>query len=428
MTLSKKTIIQIANISLFLWAFISPLSDLPKIEIFNTPTRLGYIFLIPFLLELLFSLKQTSQGLLEKFKFTSILIALLIGYNLVNLALIDAINGRSFGFIIWLSINSIIFLACLYNSSRISFIIKGYLCGQVLNSIYLILSVLLYPSFFYMKPIEPYFFNEMIRGIGLSGEPSYFAVSIIPLIAYLGLIKNKSLLNYATLALFTTAGFLSYSRLFLLGFLVIGLFCLFRKLKTQLKVTPLFGIAILAFIISYQVNPRYYSFLSNEDRVTAKVNWDKSNYPEKLRKLNTDTGIVFIDRGWNSQRVISMMRSYELFKDHSVSGVGLGNSHESLNKRFLGTAPEHYYVEGCSNLYIEILLEQGLIGALLLLLFLYFYIREGSLLNKDFVKLFPITLLLVVVMQFSQTFLIPAVLVFLLLPLFSDNLFDRHKN
>lgn len=396
------------NASFFLWAMISPLQDIPKVNVFGFSTRPGYVVLIPFFTILLIQFKTFFQNLFTN-KVSKILFALIV-FNIINDLLLGNLNNRAIGFILWLSINTAIITFINSNNKFSMTVLNGYIFGQSLNAIYQILIFFFYPKIWAPESIQNFLFNGSLRSFGLSGEPSYFAVSILPLVAYLYLSKHRY--KYQLLCLFSFSLMLSLSRLSYLGLFLLPIIFFFNKKNIVKNFKSYLIITTCSLIFNMMANPSYFFKPKNLDSANSTQKIDKT-LPLEVQKKAFQTDIPLIDNGWNSQRIRSFKRGAILFSEHPITGVGLGNSHQSLIKRFLNTAPEHYYVEGVHNLYLEILLEQGIIGIFIFIMLLITLIKLSSRLDL----LLPFLFLLFVPMQFAQTITIPTIWVFAILAL-----------
>lgn len=407
----KNTSMSFTNITtslgLFLYGLLAPLGLLPKIAIVSFQVRLGIILVLPAVAYYIIKKAQDLKKITHlKIKLLSFIYLLYCGLNSLVL---NPITTRSFGFLIWLALNLLILNLILDKPKKsLKVLINGFLIGQTISSLYLLYSVYAAGTLPLIWPIEQYSFSGMLRSGGLAGEPSYFAISIIPAIWMIYFMESNPL-KWILFTLYSTAGFLSLSRLFIFSYLFLILAIVIIDRRNLSRIATVIVLVTFSLFPSILKNPRYYGIVDTKTKKEVEIK--SRTYPKELKKLSTNTGLTMIDHGWNSQRIISFIRSYKLFLENPYTGVGLGNSEYRLRQKFLGKSKKHYYVEGSSNLHIEVLLEQGLIGTIVLLTLVLTlaknYINPTHPYNIMAFIFFGFT------MSFGQTITRPTILIFL---------------
>ena len=123
--------------------------------------------------------------------------------------------------------------------------------------------------------------------------------------------------------------------------------------------------------------------------------------------------------GSTKQRLLSIERGWTLLKERPF-GVGLGNSHRELKKRFV----EYTYwrnfpknerwkarIDGLHNLFLEVAVETGIVGLLAFLMFLFFMAKDLFLFK--FYNELAMFLGMLLTMQFAQNVNMPTMWIIL---------------
>lgn len=395
--------------SFFLLAFFLPFQGIPKINIFGMNVRFGILFILPVILMVLFNLKELKS---QFFKIDRGLILSLASFFIFSaiVTLINPIDSRSLGFIIWLGVSIFIFLMGGLLSGRA--IIHGALYGQGFNILYIVLQFFFHEAIWVPDSFYKLTFMGKLRAYGLMGEPSYLAIMLIPCLVYSNSLENIKK-RYAFNILFVFGLMFSYSRIALLALLILLLIELIRNLKESIKF--LIPIIVVFTSLSIVYNPQYYGIKSFQSVSDEK--FEKRKISKVLKGY--EKGVHPLRAGSTNQRLLSLKRGVE-FLSKNLIGVGLGNSHRELRKYFSAKLEKVDFsrrdrwkkeVEGVHNIFLEVAIEAGIVG---LLLFLGFLFQIGVRLRKLKLNTEMIMFLgMLFCMQFAQNINMPAMWIIL---------------
>lgn len=399
---------KILNFSFFFFAFLMPFQGIPKVNLGGIEVRPGVFFALPIWGHILFNFKKFSKSIRSLFSLSSTRSILIFSILTFVITFINQIDTRSIGFLFWLVLSvSLHFYAGIIKND---WIIKGLLFGQIFNLFYI-------PLMFF-KGEEIITYAGKIRAYGLMGEPSYLAIALVPLLIFVNQLKDKKLLLGLKLLIYFGLLF-SFSRTALIGvlFVLIVELILYRKNYFLFSLSPF--ILILIFSLTY--NPHFYGIRLepvklNEKNEKIKV-VQKKKIPPHLRGYEEGTPPILA--GSTKQRLLSLERGLILFKERPF-GVGLGNSHRELKKRFV----EYTYwrnfpknerwkarIDGLHNLFLEVAVETGVFGLLAFLMFLFFMAKD-LFLFKLYNEL-AMFLGMLLTMQFAQNVNMPTMWIIL---------------
>lgn len=228
-------------------------------------------------------------------------------------------------------------------------------------------------------PSEPYYSYFYASYLSINQHPSYLAYYIV--IAFIialeycfnagSGIDEQIIWTFICIFLLSTLYFLS-SRFGLLAAIIVAPVYLYKKLKKRISVYLLFALIIVLIIFSIGV-------LKSNIRVQKIMN-EITAGSEKLNAASDNRLII-----WKSALKIS--------KSNLLLGVGIGDVRSELMKEYkqLGNQEiikKNYNVH---NQFLEILLENGLIGLMIFLVILGYMIIIAIRFNNILYFLFLIT-------------------------------------
>ena len=191
--------------------------------------------------------------------------------------------------------------------------------------------------------------------------------------------KKTSIIIYAIIV---CSLFLSMSRssLILLGIGIIAVAFIFilqgdwKKyiLKVATSVVLIGVISVVAISsIKWASSAYYYTFLENTSEIENKI--EQSLEAGTLDRLDEMTTSEIVDKSAANGRVYSVKKGLSIFKDYPIFGTGFGTYGSGASQNWTPPTYEKYDVfKGfySDNEYIKILVETGIVGAVLFLCFL----------------------------------------------------------
>ena len=258
---------KVFNVSVFIFSFFMPFYGLPRLEIGGMSIRFAVVAIVPIAFCLFWKLAVGEipwKKLVDKktfFLFSTFVIGIV-------LFLLNDMTVRSLGFCIWFALSIIYFLSVIHVDYRGA--LWGFVGGQIFNSCYILLQNYLYP-WIWVPENYGTARSGQLRNFGLSGEPSYVAILLIPALVY---VHEKMEGRKRTLlcALFIVSIFLIYSGI---GFISLGAFVFFAIVKDKKQfIRFTLPLLLVGFTLSALQNPRYYeiprdgvSFLAERRKV-----------------------------------------------------------------------------------------------------------------------------------------------------------------
>jgi hypothetical protein len=400
--------------SLFSWAATAPLLDLPKLSLLGLSIRINYLLLIPIIFnfvkkvifsfnEMITDLKRPAYSLFSFVLLLCLFENLFLGLHHIKETYLPLI----FLLVFWSSILG----SETSENSKILF--KGFFTGQIINSFFSILIHFFYPNIFYPEKIKDFFFNaKLLRAYGFSGEPSYFSISVFPLIIFLSQ-KKLRVKNFFLLFLLILGSFLSYSRLgmyfIFFNFFILFFSNLYFKRHWSFNLKKYFLIFLTCLSFSIIRTPQFFYDVA-----------DKQN-----NKYETP----ITTRGSDGERLVSLNRSLELLKDSFPTPIGIGFSRQILVKKFghLELYPD--YVKGVLNMWLEIIIEQGILIFILwiiLLFYPFYFFKKNKMIDKTLSL--PFFSLILGPMQFSEPIFHPVVMILFIILLGQLKAFKEDSN
>ncbi|ASK62165.1 hypothetical protein CFK37_08310 [Virgibacillus phasianinus] len=204
------------------------------------------------------------------------------------------------------------------------------------------------------------------RIYGLVANPNVLAVYLM-IVFFLTFYLKKIAASYSILlniglVLFAGTILLTYSRGTLIAFgVALLVLCLMKKNWSYLIKTALF------FSISI-----------------ALVYWPVDSFTEKIGMNNSERFVDMfsekrIQQSASGGRVFVVKKGVEIFIDHPVAGTGFGTYGSAATVSFTSPIYERYGIPAsmyADNQYMQILVETGVIGTVLMFLFIYQLARK----------------------------------------------------
>jgi O-antigen ligase len=394
---------QYPAIALFTFAAFAPLQDLIRIPANNYQIRLGYLLSVLLFIYVVPKMRRFLTDWRMLF-----LIGLAI-YLLAMQMFSNTGSPRGLLFCGWFIVHIVIVISSACYANALKYLYRGLLFGQIINFM-----VAVYVFFFaqgtqmFQDLLASSMDNIHLRSYGLLGEPSYVALCQGPLLLLLLGKKKNTQFERAAIYLLMLSLVFSFSRSAYLAIVIIIPFTIIYYFKTdrikdiKLKLLlPLFLGLFTAFLY-------YPNFFINTHRSPAPSEVDNS-----IRKVDIPERSL-PDVAYSAspkERLVLLKMSFDLFKQKPLLGHGLSNIPHALkenNPDWRSTGKTQ--ILGCHNLFLEILVENGLIG---LTFFLGFLVSLFYVLIRE--KLYVLTAtasLLMISMQFSQNINMPAMWIY----------------
>jgi len=390
-----------------LWIFLSPMQDLPRIPIGSFYLRIGYIGLL-FIIPILF-LNYKKYWDIVKAEPLFLLCGLIVLYNIF--LLIHHADLRAIGFLVWLIFNCIFLLI----SSQISFNIffKLILYSQIINSLYIILSNYFHSHMILPANYDYYNFLGHVRSYAFLGEPSYVSLLFFPTIILSNYYLSFKKRIFTNLLLISAFSF-TYSRTSLLCLSILPILLLFPK-ASRANYIKAFIIPLLASIIISAIdNPIFWGYENRTQVIIAQET------PSLIQTMHTNPTLPSptqfsetLNSGSTSTRIAAFQKGWAIVKNNFLFGVGLGNSKSYISKQN-PNIKNKLHKTGVHNLFLEIIVEQGIIGLVLFLLLLgrvfQLHLKHGWKPTAT-----ALLFLIFVPMQLCQNINMPAMWIFLAL-------------
>ena len=394
---------KVFNICTFLFAFFMPFHVSPRWDVWGMSVRIPIFFIIPIAFCLFWQLfkKQLEWKKLMNSKTICLLLTFAVGFFLV---LVNGASLRSIGFCVWFAISIVYFLSVIHIDHRGA--LWGLLGGQFFNSVYILLQNYLYPWIWVPDSYFKAWRSGHYRNSGLSGEPSYVAILLIPALVY----AHEKMEGWKRLVLssvFVTSLFLCYSGIGLISLGAFAIFSLIKDRKQFVRLTlPLF---LAGFFLAALQNPQYYgipykglSVLSHWRSFNAK----KVKGPISKSIHKGEASKIYEQGVWHPDaRLNALFRGFQFFKERPW-GVGPGNSKSEIIKRFHpeGVAPNRH-IDGIHSIFLEIAIEFGIVGLITFGLF-FFFLLKSFILAREWTPLM-MCIGMLVPMQFAQNINMP---------------------
>ena len=405
----------IISLSEFLYGLLLPFQDIPKVSIFGIDIRLAIFALPVLLLSLLFEYRKKRIESNHKLVMLTQSIAPLVLVMIFNILFINS-DLRAAGFLFWFLLNVMTILYVLIK--RDSKIYIGFLCGTALACLHIMIQR--YNPFFLVDIatiLRCVDHESHYRVFSYYGEPSYAALYLLAFYYYL----TEGYAQYRYLAVFVLLALgLTYSKLALVGVCVVMFWRFLQFYRSDsLKIQDARFLcaqvmaACLVFWLMLYGSPHLYK--NNDIEYGPKTDLaTKHAVSDLLEKTNSEVEKY-------SARQLSVKRGMIAFLQAPIFGVGLANSKKYIAEQKILDV-KYGYFEGISNLYLEILIEVGLIGLVAFLWMLWSFYSSGLIVFNSGVFWF----VLLVPMQFCQNINMPAIWLSLILSI-ATKWDDNHK-
>ena len=362
------------TIFLFSYGFLVTFNDLPKVSFLSYESRIG-ILLLGLAFGIFFLLKK-KLAFLYYDRFSCFFP--LIVYTALSSVFISTDRGRSLGFFIWLLLN--IALVC----GRFSWAGIGFLVACLCGSIHILLQTYAFDWVYSPATLYNYTFNEtIIRPFSLWGEPSYAVLNLSVFYMYFEFYKSNNFIKHSVQFLAALAILMTFSRG---GLCCIAFFILFRLIRVLQRKERFFTMGY--FIIPLLI---YFFHVKYVDKLISK---NQTGNAQAVK-------VALVTKGSENQRLISIKRGIQTFKNHPWLGVGIGNSGEYIKKNKIRSDLNSSY-QGLHNIFLEMICELGLVGFFIYIYSFYLYFKKNK---RENLYLFVFTMF--VPMSFCQNINMP---------------------
>ena len=122
-------------------------------------------------------------------------------------------------------------------------------------------------------------------------------------------------------------------------------------------------IAVAAVVALIMV---YYAFQSKRNMaivlcMVSLAGWGLSEYEPFVKRVRTITDVKMQS---NSERLLIWNSAYKMFKDHPITGVGLGQYKDNYQKKYISSKAKEPKLEHAHSNFMQMLAENGLVGFL----------------------------------------------------------------
>lgn len=342
---------------------------------------------------------ETFTGLTRKSTILMLLFAVLLLWQIIGLIQADSLSVGIER--IYKRVSILLFPLVLFRPSskikiKIKLLLKIFAVSLILYFIYCLFSALHNSISFNNGKIifnqydELYTYESYFTGLRLvSGEhPSYIAMySLLALLVSADNIldsgqsfKNKVFWSIAAMGYIVFIVLLSSRAGILAGMIILPLFIFFRINKNKNSI--LIFLAVSSCIIAF-----FIILAMNNSRIMYSLE-DASN--NKIRSVLSEDIRVTI---WRSAWVV--------IKANPIAGVGTGNASLELKKEFisLGYSQGFYEDLNAHNQFLEILLENGLIGLIIFLGLIGYLLYVSISENNYFLLAFSLMIIIFFVFE-----------------------------
>lgn len=233
-----------------------------------------------------------------------------------------------------------------------------------------------------------------VRSYAFLGEPSYVSLLFFPTLilsnCYLTFEKR-----FITNLLLITALGLTYARISMLCLALLPFVLISTKFSRSNYLKAFFIPFLISATIIVLSNPIFWGFSSDSQSI-----------------INPDSISRTINKGSTPTRINAFRQGWFAFKKNPLYGVGLGNSKNYLSQKNSDNNNVSNNPTGLHNLFLEIIVEQGVIGFTLFLLLLA-RIVHLNITYKWKPTATALLALIFVPMQLSQNVNMPAMWIFL---------------
>ncbi len=228
--------------------------------------------------------------------------------------------------------------------------------------------------------------DNYLRSYSLFNNPNSFAIFTLFTYIFLNEFDNKN--NYLINILLTVSILLTMSRSTILFFVIYLAYNFFKKnYQIKKKLIPIICGIIVALSVNVLKNAINYD--------NSRQNTIDDEIAEELKDdyHNTEISDSLIDRfgelksknilnssSYNG-RIYSILKGLEIFLDHPLIGTGFGSYGSSASFFTTSKIYEHYDIREdfyADNDYIKVLVETGLIGFIIYILFCLLLILENK--------------------------------------------------
>lgn len=295
--------------------------------------------------------------------------------------------------------NLLLFLVVSYSIRNEDFNYKYFLFSCLIISIFLSLDIIFQ---FYNGENIFGFESNIAHNSGLFGKEKiaggyilrFFSLGLFSLLLFLNKDNKTFFFLITILTIITIAGIVySGNRMsFLLFYVFIFLMAiLIKKIRLQMILSAFVGILILthSFSINSYFKVRYVSFYQNAISIVPRVSKElQKKYPALSLNKNKNFIIDYLSTGENKEykkdllvqgsgHTIIYISSFEVLKDNIIFGQGIKAFQRKCSSKLY--LPNRICERHPHNYYLEILIDTGMVGFILLVLILYL-----SLINKFF--------------------------------------------
>ncbi len=373
--------------ALALFYATASLPGLINLEILGFHIRGSHWLYIPLVAFFLFKFEKANL-----FKNKVLLVYLFI--NVIFLALNFTL--RSAGFLVWLICNLIfLILSKEYNQKKLmNFFVFGLFVNSLIVIYQHISAKIAFPNI-----VPPHISlydvgngHMIFRGFGLFQEPSYLSVAYGGALIFVFHYWKKSYLKSLVFFMMMLSLSLTYSRINILVVLLLSFYFLIYYFYQYKKIAKYFFIGLFSVILAFISEPEFFGF-KKDSSIQSNIEMEKS-----------DPTPMPLAQGSIGDRTTSIKRTFTLIGEKKLMGVGIGNSKKSLVDRFQKFFPRHI-VEGVHNLYLEIILEQGVFSLLLII----FMLISLQLKLKKTIDAVPLLFTLLIPMMLCQNINTPPI-------------------
>ena len=241
-------------------------------------------------------------------------------------------------------------------------------------------------------PSDYFFYTDLAANI--DAHPTYLSLGLmVSIISSFALFENGNLTKSKlaiTLSLLIFTILLLNSRIVTVVSIILMLILIVKSFKFNYRLLLVFAVTISLFSILA------YYFLSYHARPNRQFSFDFSEIEETMSKRIVDSKSSGL-----TVRLLIWDMSFDAIKEAIWIGAGTGNAKNTLAKEYSKNNVEYLIAAdlGPHNMYISILLELGVIGLIIFLIFVVVTINKAAHANNLYYVLILLPFLVVFLVE-----------------------------
>ncbi|MBU4360422.1 O-antigen ligase family protein [Patescibacteria group bacterium] len=206
--------------------------------------------------------------------------------------------------------------------------------------------------------------ERWLRAYGSFPHPNILAgFIIIAIILCLWLLNKNTRINYLLLSvscyLLIVGLFFTFSRAGWIAFGIIILLVCYLAVRDKIKLYDTCYMILATCLLVFSLSIIYFPLVQTRIQGSARL-----------------------EVASNTERINNLEQSFEIIKNNLWLGTGVGNYTVELQKTY-PNQPAYFY-QPVHNVYLLVLAELGIVGVLLIVIFLFYFIKSYSIKFTDY--------------------------------------------